>query len=168
MRKRYLSVLSLVLFSTAAAAQPFPFNEQGDMRWACAGVGEDEREAFAKMEAGSSLKLVFAAGKQGQYVAKVDVVLSDREGKRPALKFTAEGPICLIQAPAGRYQLEASFRTRSAASPPRWPRRPGSRAWWCSAFPKRTDARFRSSRRCTIASFSVKRKKFPRFRPSSF
>jgi len=110
MRKRYLSVLSLVLFSTAAAAQPFPFNEQGDMRWACAGVGEDEREAFAKMEAGSSLKLVFAAGKQGQYVAKVDVVLSDREGKRPALKFTAEGPICLIQAPAGRYQLEASFR----------------------------------------------------------
>jgi hypothetical protein len=110
MRKRYLSVLSLVLFSTAAAAQPFPFNEQGDVRWACAGVGQDEREAFARMEAGSSLKLVFAAGKQGQYLAKVDVVLSDREGKRPALKFTAEGPICLIQAPAGRYQLEASFR----------------------------------------------------------
>jgi hypothetical protein len=110
MRKRYLSVLSLVLFSAAAAAQPFPFNEQGDVRWACAGVGQDERESFAKMEAGSSLKLVFAAGKQGQYLAKVDVVLSDREGKRPALKFTAEGPICLIQAPAGRYQLEASFR----------------------------------------------------------
>jgi hypothetical protein len=159
MRKRYLSVLSLVLFSTAAAAQPFPFNEQGDMRWACAGVGEDEREAFAKMEAGSSLKLVFAAGKQGQYVAKVDVVLSDREGKRPALKSR--------RRPAATSSRRRSG-TRSAASPPRWPRRPGSRAWWCSAFPKRTDARFRSSRRCTIASFSVKRKKFPRFRPSSF
>ena len=110
MRKHYLSVLSLVLFSTAAAAQPFPMNERGDMRWVCAGIGENERETLAKMEPGSSLKLVFAAGKRGEYLADVDVILSDREGKRPALKFTAEGPICLIQAPAGRYQLEASFR----------------------------------------------------------
>jgi hypothetical protein len=110
MTARYLSVLSLVLLSTTAAAQPFQTNEQGDVRWVCAGIGEDEREALAKMEAGTSLKLVFAAGKRGEYLAGVDVILSDREGKRPALKFTAEGPICLIQAPAGRYQLEASFK----------------------------------------------------------
>jgi hypothetical protein len=110
MRARYLSVLSLILFSAATAAQPFPMNEQGDVRWICAGVGEAEREALTRMEPGTSLKLVFAAGKRGAYLADVDVVLSDREGKRPALKFSAEGPICLIQVPAGRYQLEASFR----------------------------------------------------------
>ena len=34
--------------------------------------------------------------------------MSDREGKRPALKFTAGGPICR-QCPLGRYQLEASY-----------------------------------------------------------
>ena len=58
------------------------------------------------MEAESNLKLVFATGKRGEYLAGVGVILSDREGKRPALKFTAGGPICLVQvdvmaAPAG-------------------------------------------------------------------
>ena len=109
MTKRYLPVLALAVFSAGTAAQPFPMNEQGDVRWVCAGIGEGEREALAKMEAGTSLKLVFAAGKRGEYLTDVDVVLSDHEGKRPALKFIADGPICLIQAPAGRYQVEAVF-----------------------------------------------------------
>ena len=30
------------------------------------------------------------------------------EGKRAALKFAADAPICLIQAPAGRYRVEAA------------------------------------------------------------
>jgi hypothetical protein len=58
--------------------------KQGDIRWVCAGIGLDEREALAKMETDSNLKLVFAAGKQGEYMANVEVVMSDREGKRPA------------------------------------------------------------------------------------
>lgn len=110
MTKHYLPVLCLAMFSTAAAAQPFPMNEQGDVRWVCGGIGLDERAALAKMEADSNLKLVFAGGKRGEYLAKVDVILSDREGKRSALKFTAKAPICLVQAPAGRYQVEALFR----------------------------------------------------------
>jgi hypothetical protein len=118
MSKRYLPVLTLAVFSAAVAAQPFPMKEQAGVRWVCAGIGEDEREAFAKLEAGSSLKLVFAAGKQGQYLANVDVILVERDGKRAAVKFTAQAPICLIQAPPGRYQVEASFRDekRSAAT----------------------------------------------------
>ena len=110
MSNRYLSVLALALFSGAAAAQPLPMNEQGDVRWICGGVGAADREALAKMEPGTSLKLVFAAGQRGAYLADVGVILSDREGKRPALKFVAEGPICLIRAPAGRYHIEAEFR----------------------------------------------------------
>lgn len=115
MTKYYLSVLCLAMFSTAAAAQPFPANEQGDIRWVCAGIGLDERAALAKMEANSNLKLVFAAGKEGEYLANVEVVMSDREGKRPALKFTAQAPICLVQAPAGRYHVEAVFRDAKRA-----------------------------------------------------
>lgn len=110
MSKRYLSVLSLALLSAGAVAQPFPMNERGDIRWVCGGVGEGGREALAKMEPGTNLKLVFAAGKRGAYLADVSVILTDSEGKRPALKFAAEGPICLIQAPAGRYHIEAAFR----------------------------------------------------------
>ena len=64
----------------------------------------------ARLEAGSTLKLVFTSGKRGAYLAQVDVVLSDGDGKRPALKFTASAPICLVQAPAGSYRVEASFR----------------------------------------------------------
>lgn len=110
MTKRYLPMLCVAMFSTAAVAQPFPMNEQGDVRWVCAGIGLDERDALAKMETGSDLKLVFAGTERGAYLADVDVILSDREGKRPALKFTAKAPICLVQAPAGRYQVEALFR----------------------------------------------------------
>lgn len=109
-RYRYLCILGLAAFSAGAAAQPFPMNEHGGVRWVCAGIGEAEREALAKMEASANLKLVFAAGKRGAYLADVDVVLSDREGKRAALKFNAEGPICLLQAPAGRYQVEAAYK----------------------------------------------------------
>jgi hypothetical protein len=50
MIRLYLSVLALAVFSAGAAAQPFPMNEQGDVRWVCAGIGETEREALAKME----------------------------------------------------------------------------------------------------------------------
>jgi hypothetical protein len=93
-------------------------NKEGEMRWVCAGIGEDERAALSRIESDANLKLVFAAGKRGAYLAGVDVVLIEREGKHPALKFTARGPICLVQAPAGRYQVEALFRDerRSAAT----------------------------------------------------
>ena len=115
MTKHHLSFLCLAVFSAAAAAQSFPVNEQGDIRWVCGGIGLDEREALAKMETDSNLKLVFAGGKQGEYLANVEVVMSDREGKRPALKFTADAPVCLVQAPAGRYHVEAVFRDAKRA-----------------------------------------------------
>jgi hypothetical protein len=109
MPTRSLSPLFLALFCAVATAQPFPMQEQAGVRWVCAGIGLDERDAFAKLEPDANLKLVFAAGKQGAYLARVDVVLTDPEGKRAALKFTADAPICLIQAPAGRYSVEAAF-----------------------------------------------------------
>jgi len=106
---RHLTAIFLSLFAAAAAAQPFPMQEQAGVRWVCAGIGLDERGAFARLERDANLKLVFASGKQGAYLARVDVVVSDAEGKRAALKFTAEAPICLLQAPAGRYRVEAAF-----------------------------------------------------------
>jgi hypothetical protein len=103
-------MLSFALFSAGALAQPFPMSKQGEVAWVCAGIGEPERAAFSKMEQDANLKLVFASGKRGAYLADVGVLVTDREGKRPALKFKATGPICLLQAPAGRYQVDALFR----------------------------------------------------------
>jgi hypothetical protein len=125
MSKPYLPVLAAALFSAGAAAQPFPMNEQGDVRWVCAGVGQTEREALARLEPGTSLKLVFAAGTEGAYLADVHVVLSDRDGKRAPLQFTAAAPICLIQAPAGRYHVEALFKDVKRAVDTRVP--PGAK-----------------------------------------
>jgi hypothetical protein len=130
MSKRHLypCVLSIALWPAAAAAQPLPMNEQGGVRWVCGGIGETERAELASMEAQANLKLVFAAGKRGEYLADVAVVLADREGKRPALKFTAGGPICLVQAPAGRYQVEAAYRNEKrsiATSAAKDARQPG-------------------------------------------
>lgn len=118
MNKRLLVGLALTALSAGASAQSsvgstapsFPTNQAGEVTWVCAGVGADEREAFAKSEPGTNLKLVFAAGKLGEYLASVDVVLVNQAGKRTPIHFTADAPICLISAPAGRYRVEASFR----------------------------------------------------------
>lgn len=110
--------LSLALTSGATAAQSFDMKEQAGVRWTCGGIGVDERAAFAKLEPQSDLKLVFAGGKQGAYLAQVAVTLTDAAGKKTAVEFTASAPICLIQAPAGSYRVEAAYGDvkRSAAA----------------------------------------------------
>lgn len=110
--------LSMALAAGVAAAQSFDMKEQAGVRWTCGGIGVNEREALAKLEPQSDLKLVFAGGKQGAYLANVAVTLTDADGKRSALQFTANAPICLIQAPAGSYRVEAAYgdARRSAAA----------------------------------------------------
>lgn len=104
-----LSALALAAVSMSASAQPFEMKEQAGVRWTCGGIGTDERAAFAKMEPQSNLKLVFATGKRGEYVADIAVSLTDMAGKRMNVQFTADGPVCLIQAPAGSYRVEAVY-----------------------------------------------------------
>lgn len=104
-----LSFLALAALSVPASAQPFEMKEQAGVRWTCGGVGAGERAEFAKLEGQSNLKLVFAAGKRGAYVTDVAVLFTDDTGKRANVQFTADGPLCLIQAPAGSYRVEAVY-----------------------------------------------------------
>jgi hypothetical protein len=104
-----VSVLALAALALPAAAQPFQTKEQAGVRWTCGGVGETERAELAKLESQSDLKLVFATGKRGAYVTDVAVSLTDTAGKRMNVQFTADGPVCLIQAPAGSYRVEAVY-----------------------------------------------------------
>jgi hypothetical protein len=115
---RAITASALLCVGLAASAQDFPMKEQAGVRWTCAGIGQTERAALAKLEPQSNLKLVFAGGKEGAYLARVGVSLTDAAGKKTKLQFTADGPICLIQAPAGSYRVDATYadskRTASA------------------------------------------------------
>ena len=115
-KKRWL-ILCSVMACAGAGAQPLAMQEQAGVRWLCGGIGVSEREAFAKLESQANLKLVFAAGKEGAYLADVGVVVSDPAGKKVPLRFTASGPICLIAAPAGTYRVEATYRDTKASAP---------------------------------------------------
>ena len=115
MNARLVCSMALCFASATASAQALVRQEQGALIWRCGGVGLEEREALAKMEAGSNLKLVFAAGARGEYLANVEVAISERQSKVAAVKFVAEGPICLVKAPAGSYRVDASVGERKSS-----------------------------------------------------
>ena len=116
MNARLVCSIALCACSAAASGQALVTKEQGALTWRCGGVGLEEREELAKMEAGSNLKLVFAAGARGEYLANVAVALSERQNKVAAVKFIADGPICLVKAPAGNYRIDASLGDRKSSA----------------------------------------------------
>lgn len=107
--KRFLVVAALAAACGAAQAQELALRDDAGLRWVCGGIGEEERETLAALEPQVNLKLMFVAGKRGAFVANVDVSLYD--GASELLRFTmiAQGPICLIQAPVGRYRIAATY-----------------------------------------------------------
>lgn len=100
----------------AAAATPWLAQAQtgaipemksgGAGQYVCGGVGVDESTAMRAAMKDHPLSLLFArAG--GAYLANVDVAVKDASGAT-ALAMRTDGPICLIDLPAGRYTVEAS------------------------------------------------------------
>ena len=75
-------------------------------RYVCGGIGSEESTALRAAMKDHPLSLLFArAG--GEYLADVDVTVKDASG-RTALAMRANGPVCLIDLPAGRYTVEAA------------------------------------------------------------
>jgi hypothetical protein len=75
------------------------------------GIGEDEQQALLAREKEFNLKLVFSLV-QGNYVAEVDVVVSDAKGGR-RVERAAVGPIFLARLPAGQYEVAATHGGRT-------------------------------------------------------
>jgi len=104
----------------AAQAQGPAFKDDAGLRWVCAGVGEEEREALAALEPQANLKLMFITGERA-FVADVDVSLYDAASELLRFTMIAQGPICLIRAPAGHYRVAATYqetrRERTVALP---------------------------------------------------
>ena len=98
-----------------ALAQPLAFQRSGDIAWVCGGVGSEERRALDAMRPEARLELLLVTAPRGAYVAGAHVTIASPRGGTP-VSFDADGPTCLVQAPPGRYRIEASYdgTTRSA------------------------------------------------------
>lgn len=75
-------------------------------RYRCGGIGSDESMAMRAQMKEHPLSLLFAqAG--GAYLADIEVSIQGPASVQP-LSFRANGPVCLIDLPAGSYTVQAS------------------------------------------------------------
>jgi hypothetical protein len=117
-----MPLAAAVLAATVAAhAAAPPLQQQGELRWACGGVGADERRALAAARGEANLEVVFVSAKRGGYLAGARLEIGRAAGAAPLLTVVAEGPVCHLAAPPGAYRLAARIgeleRTRVVRVP---------------------------------------------------
>jgi len=95
--------LSTALAQTANGHLP-EWKTEGPLQYACGGISSDESTAMRAAMQDHPLSLLFAR-KDGEYLANLAVEI---QGGPHTLQFTAGGPICLLQLPAGRYTVQAT------------------------------------------------------------
>ena len=83
-----------------------PTNAAVGARFRCGGVSSDDSVAMRGQMKGHPLSLLFAQT-NGAYLADVDVNIQGGENQAP-LTFRADGPVCLVDLPAGRYTVQAA------------------------------------------------------------
>ncbi|NOV26366.1 hypothetical protein E5S69_22925 [Cupriavidus necator] len=91
-----------------AAADDLVIRTMGPVSYVCGGVAEDEREALAAREKDFNIGIVFTQGVAGEFLSDVAVKLVRDE--QEVASFRAAGPRCLIRAPEGSYNIEASYK----------------------------------------------------------
>ena len=106
LRTPIFATVSLLAASMAATAQGMPpMQSQGAVKFVCGGIGSDESTAMRAGMKSHPLSLLFARA-DGAYLAEVGVTVTDAAGNQ-VLKTRANGPVCLIDLPAGKYAIEA-------------------------------------------------------------
>ena len=103
---RGLAAMTVLCAGSATLAQMPPMQGQGAARYVCGGIGSDESAALRAAMKSHPLSLLFARP-DGGYLAEVAVTLKDASGAS-ALSLRADGPVCLIDLPAGNYSVEAT------------------------------------------------------------
>ncbi|MFM9928077.1 carboxypeptidase regulatory-like domain-containing protein [Variovorax sp. H27-G14] len=98
--------------ATAMAAQAQgampPWQGAGAARYVCGGIGSDESTAMRSAMKAHPLALLFARA-DGAYMASVDVTIKGGDATNAAaLAFRADGPVCLVDLPNGRYVIDAA------------------------------------------------------------
>jgi hypothetical protein len=80
---------------------------EGALRYVCGGIGSDESRAMRAAMKEHPLSLLFARA-DGAYMADVAVTVQGADDGAAVLALRANGPVCLIDLPAGRYTIDAS------------------------------------------------------------
>ena len=110
--KTFVATLALCV-APLAAAQPegaLPeVHSVAGVKYIDGGVGKSESEALLRESKNFPLALVFSGGKTNNYLADVDIRVRDAAGKT-VLQTNSDGPIILIDLPAGKYIVDAEFR----------------------------------------------------------
>src|SRR4030042_2735367 len=91
----------------AAGILPVEQKEYQGIPYVSGGIGSDEREKLAAIGKNYSLKLVFAI-KGGEYLADVEVEISDSTGKK-VLDAVADGPWFFTNLPPGKFTITATM-----------------------------------------------------------
>ena len=99
------SALSGFAATTAAQSAMPEMRGEGAVRYVCGGIGSDESTAFRASMKDHPLALLFARA-DGAYEADVAVSIQD-EKNAVTLAFRANGPVCLMDLPAGKYVVNA-------------------------------------------------------------
>ncbi|AEI77511.1 hypothetical protein CNE_1c21760 [Cupriavidus necator N-1] len=91
-----------------AAEEEMVIRTMGPVSYVCGGVAEDERQALAAKEKDFNIGILFIQGANGEFLSDVAVRLVRDE--QEVASFNAAGPRCLIRAPEGSYNIEASYK----------------------------------------------------------
>ncbi len=89
------------------AADEMVIRTMGPVSYVCGGIAADERAQLAEQEKNFNMGILFTQG-DGEFLSDVDVKVT-LDGQ-PVANFKAGGPRCLIRAPEGSYNIEASYK----------------------------------------------------------
>ena len=103
--KRFAFAVGVALFLAANLANAQA--RAGDVRYTCGGIGSDERRMMEAARGDARLELMFVTAKRGGYVAGAQVNVF--QSNERLASFESEGPICLLDLPAGSYRIEAKL-----------------------------------------------------------
>ncbi|WP_430869495.1 hypothetical protein [Cupriavidus basilensis] len=102
-----IAALSM-LSGPALAADEMVIRTMGPISYVCGGIAADEQQQLAAQQKNFNMGVLFIQGERGEYLADVSVRMT-REGHEVA-SFKAGGPKCLIKAPQGSYNIEATYK----------------------------------------------------------
>lgn len=110
----FVAASSFVAFAGLASAQSSQPASRDTGRTASGvefttgGVGITARQQLAEQAGRYNTRIEFAFGPEGEFLAGVDVEISDARGNT-VLSTTTDGPWLLAKLPSGRYTVKASF-----------------------------------------------------------
>lgn len=114
-----ISVILATIFSTLSFAEENPslppIKTQGQTQFVSGGIGKDESEAMLQARSSWPLTLELtqstqAAGSTAEYISDVQIIIKDVLGNI-VLDTTADGPYLLVNLPAGKYSLDATYNS---------------------------------------------------------